>query len=46
MQTNKIPKIIHYCWFGDKMPKKEKVLALKNREDYLSRNPETEEGTK
>ena len=22
MQTNKIPKIIHYCWFGDKMPKK------------------------
>ena len=31
---------------GDKMPKKEKVLALKNREDYLSRNPETEEGTK
>jgi len=31
---------------SDKMPKKEKVLALKNREDYLSRNPETEEGTK
>ena len=27
---------------GDKMPKSEKNLAVKNREDYLSRNPDTE----
>ena len=31
---------------GDKMPKAEKNLALKNREDYLSRNPVSEEETK
>ena len=28
---------------GDKMPKNEKNLAVKNREDYLSRNQDTEE---
>ncbi len=43
---NKIIVTNAYRKTGDKMPKKEKVLALKNREDYLSRNPETEEGTK
>lgn len=31
---------------GDKMPKNEKNLALKNREDYLNRNPNQEEETK
>ena len=31
---------------GNKMPKNEKNLAVKNMEDYLSRNPDTGEETK
>ena len=31
---------------GDKIPKNEKSLAIKNREDYLNRNPEAVEESK
>lgn len=31
---------------GDKMPKDEKLLALKNRADYLIRNPDEKEELK
>ena len=31
---------------SDKMPPNEKILALKNMEDYLDRNPDMEEDTK
>lgn len=41
---NKIIVTNAYRKSSEKMPKNEKKLALKNREDYLSRNPETEEG--
>ena len=43
---NKIIVTNAYRKSGDKMPKKEKKLAIKNRADYLSRNPDTEEEQK
>ena len=43
---NKIIVTNAYRKSGDKMPKKEKKLAIKNRADYLSRNPDIEEEEK
>ena len=43
---NKIIVTNAYRKSGDKMPKSEKNLALKNRADYLARNPDTEEDKK
>ncbi|MBR0100918.1 MAG: type II toxin-antitoxin system RelE/ParE family toxin [Treponema sp.] len=43
---NKIIVTNAYRKSGDKMPKQEKKLAIKNRADYLSRNPDMEEESK